>query len=219
MRDAVAYDMACAGWADERELTATVADWFGRLLLAPMDEASLDVHRSETMRGFLFDLGLSLDRVAAAQAFERFLSDAPLASTAARMGHAFVLLFEGVAGPNAISLYESAWSGEGLYQTPFVEMMAILRALDVSVGGTCCEPPDHVGLELAALAEALRQANTDLADRLAQRLRGWIPHVASAVAARADAAPYRELFVLLDAFVSLLPPAAVLCGAHRASLH
>lgn len=205
---------------DDLEATAAVAGWFGQLLLAPVAEAAIDAHRSDTMQRFMLDLGVSLDRSAAAEALALFFRDAQPAWTEARMGHAFVLLFEGVAGPNAISLYESAYSGDGtsLYQTPFVEMQAILRELDVTVSGTCREPPDHLGLELAALAEALRQRKADLADRLTARLRGWVPTVARAVAARPGTRPYREIFALLDAFLSLLPTTASLHDAQSASL-
>ncbi|AJK48242.1 TorD/DmsD family molecular chaperone [Burkholderia plantarii] len=201
--------------ADEREAAAAVADWFGRLLLAPLDAATIEILRNDTLHHFLLDLGRALGQPAAAQALSRFLREPPPERAAARMGHRFVRLFEGVAGPDTIPLYESAHAGEGpgRYRTPFLEMQAVLRELDVAVDGTCHEPPDHLGLELAALAEALRQQKPVLADQLAARLRGWVPNIARALAARHDTGPYGELVTLLDAFLSCLPPAATMQGA------
>ncbi|ACR30662.1 TorD/DmsD family molecular chaperone [Burkholderia glumae] len=204
-----------AARVDEREAAAAVAGWFGRLLLAPLDAATIEIHRNDTLHRFLLDLGSALGRPAAAEALSRFLREPSAEHAAARMGHRFVRLFEGVAGPDVIPLYESAHTGDGssLYRAPFVEMQAILRELDVAVADTCREPPDHLGLELAALAEALAQQKPALADQLAARLRGWVPNIARALAARHDTGPYSELVTLLDAFLSYLPPAATMHGA------
>ncbi|MGU3492400.1 molecular chaperone [Xanthobacteraceae bacterium A53D] len=189
---------------DEMRATACIADWFAGLLLAPPDTAAVERQQGAQALAFIQGLGEDLERRSAASALCDVLASGPADKLSARFGHHYVLLFEGVSGPKSISLYESSYCGEGsgLFNAPFVAMQEILRALDIRVDGPCREPPDHLAIELAALATALRQGRPDIAASLATQLRGWVPAVAVAVSRSPHGGFYAHVFALLDAFLA-----------------
>lgn len=187
----------------ETQATALLADWFAHLLLAPIDTSDIRQLRM-TKHSFVIALGQALDREATVDLLLGAVDHGTVEEIETRLSRDYVRLFEGVAGPKSISLYESSYCGEGpgLFNRPFVEMQDVLRMLDIRVDGTCREPPDHLAIELAAFAKALRLGRPDVADELAVRLRGWVPSVAAAVAPHGGF--YLHLFALLDAFLSLI---------------
>ncbi|MDR3516964.1 MAG: molecular chaperone TorD family protein [Azospirillaceae bacterium] len=185
---------------------AVIADWFSRLVLCPLDAAAVRANRSEEMLAFVAGLADELGVPAASRTIIPFLSDQAPEQIERQLGHCYVLLFDGLSGPKAVSLCESAYAGAGgrLFQAPFTEMLALLRALDVSVGGTCREPADHLAIELAALAEATRQGHAALTTPMIRRLSGWVPLVTQAVCRTGLSDFYAVVFTLLDAFVAVL---------------
>ncbi|GGF68845.1 DMSO-membrane protein [Azorhizobium oxalatiphilum] len=189
--------------SEEAQAMALIANWFSGLLLAPLDAAGIERHRRLQARAFVHTLGVELDCGSAAAALTEALGSGTPEQAEARIAHQYVLLFEGVSGPKSISLYESSYCGEGpgLFNAPFVAMQETLRALDIRVDGPCREPPDHLAVELAALARALLLDRPDEAAGLLGRLRGWAPSVATAVARSPHGGVYAPLFVLLDAFL------------------
>ncbi|QUS40086.1 cytoplasmic chaperone TorD family protein [Tardiphaga alba] len=203
---------ACPARA-EVDASALLADWFAHRLLAPMQ--ACDVKQLQTAEGrhFVRSLGDALDCEAAAHALLAAAGDAP-AVAEVRLSRDYLLLFEGINGPKSISLYESSHCGNGvgLFGAPFVEMQEILRALDIRLDDPCREPPDHLAIELAALAKALRLGKRDIADGLVTRLCRWTPSIGGAVTTSPHCGFYRHLFALLDAFLvataSLLRPTA-----------
>lgn len=75
---------------------------------------------------------------------------------------AYARLFLGAAGPASPAPYESFYASERgtLFQEPAGAMADLLRELDMSVVADMKEPPDHVAIQLSAMAE--------LAERLLQ---------------------------------------------------
>ena len=54
--------------------------------------------------------------------------------------------------------YASAWQGSGrLYDAPVARMQQLLQTLGMVLAQTNHEPPDHLAVQLSALAQALRQ--------------------------------------------------------------
>jgi TorA-specific chaperone len=79
------------------------------------------------------------------------------------------------------SLYESAYTGTGrLFQQPCEDMRRMLSLSSRGVLSECHEPPDHVSIELALLADRLRYRDERLVARLCTSLRGWTPELARA---------------------------------------
>jgi TorA-specific chaperone len=184
---------------------AATADWFGRLVLQPIDAAAVQANCTGAMLAFIAELGDELGAVPAAQAIIACLRSQAPGQVARRLGHFHVMLFDGVSGPQAVSLCESSYAGEGggrLQAAPFVDMRAVLRDLDVSVDAVCHEPADHLAIEMAALAEAMRQGNPALIAQMVRRLSRWIPAVAEAVSRAGLSNFHTALFALLDAFVA-----------------
>lgn len=188
---------------------ATLADWFGRLILRPMDAATAAANRTDEMLDVIAGFGDAFGVPAAANAMIAFLRQHSPNEIERRLGYRYVVLFDGVGGKRTVSLCENAHAegGEPLLQTAFASMQAILRTLDVSVDGTCREPADHLAIELAALAEALRQGNVVLTEQLVQRISRWVPAVAEAVChadpSDADQSEfYAAVFELLAAFIA-----------------
>jgi len=92
---------------------------------------------------------------------------------------AFSRLFDGAGGAKTVSLYESGHvSASGrLFQEPVGAMDKLLRVADVSVSAGTCEPPDHLSIELALLAQCLRGRDRDTEARwlLDAHLLQWVP--------------------------------------------
>lgn len=109
---------------------------------------------------------------------------------------AFAKLFLGAGGPKSAPPYESAYRSESgmLFQEPMAQMAELLRQLDMSVADTLKEPPDHIAIELNALAilsereEQVRQSGEPrlaevLCDQrvalLDDHLLAWLPDFAA----------------------------------------
>jgi TorA-specific chaperone len=185
-------------------MQAVVLDWFSRLILRPLDAEAVSANRFEDVLEFIADLGDELGMEAAAQTIMAFLRENAPDEIERRLGHVYVVLFEGVSGPEAVSLYERSYADETRrqLQAPLVEMLSVFRKLDASVGAECREPPDHLAVELAILAEALRQGNHTLGRHMARRLSRWLPAVKGAASRATCSEFYGAVFALIDAFVS-----------------
>jgi TorA-specific chaperone len=96
------------------------------------------------------------------------------AALALRLERTFGILFLGLAGPQTVPPYESAWRGNGrLFQQPVADMNALLAALDVHVG-LAGEPADHIAIETELLARLIAAGHPARA-ALAERLAAWLP--------------------------------------------
>lgn len=201
--------------------TALIADWFSRMALVPMDKLMLENLRSADMCRFLAELGEWLGQPHAVQPLWAAVQGGDAGQVAADIHLEYIQCFEGLRGPDMISLCESAYVGEGpgLFHSPFVEMQAILQALDVSVGPNCCEPFDHLGLELSALTQALRQQDFVVAEQLRLRMCGWVPKLLDAMKNRVDTGFYRDVVILLEVFLLALPSFSANAGLQTQIYH
>lgn len=190
--------------AQECLVQAAVVDWFSQLFIAPPDRKLLEDCRSERVLDFLTSFGESLDAVDLTTLIADYFRNQAIEDLDQVLSHQYFELFDGAAGPNAVPPYESYYEDANgrLFQQPYVNMMEILKELDVSVTNSCKEPADHLALELAALAEALRQRKSATIDQLLQRLLGWISQLSDSVNVVAKATLYANLLELLIIYLS-----------------
>ncbi|MDR3416177.1 MAG: molecular chaperone TorD family protein [Nevskia sp.] len=122
-----------------------------------------------------------------------------------------VRLFSGFGGPRGHAApYESLYRGEGtrLFGEPAAEMAVLLAANGLAVARDCAEAPDHLAVELLALA-ALLQAGAPGAPGapdaagLRARLAGWVPDFAAACAVCDELGFYAAVAAGLEAFLRL----------------
>ncbi len=157
-----------------------VLDWLAGLFMAPLSPYAVSSHRDGLGASFLEVLadehgcGPGVQRMRLALA----ASDSPVA-VAGKLAFAFTNLFDGPGGRRTVSLYESAHvSASGrLFQAPVSEMNLLLRQVDVSIIDTFREPPDHLSIELALLAQLMRGGTGRHAQvaMLDDHLLAWIP--------------------------------------------
>ncbi|UXN07619.1 MULTISPECIES: TorD/DmsD family molecular chaperone [unclassified Bartonella] len=192
--------------AQECLVGAAILDWFSNLLIAPPDIKLLAEYQTNALSEFLEELGLSLNATKLTGSLTKCLQSNSPEALQGLLSRQYVALFDGFAGPNTVPPYESYYKdAQGrLFQQPYVEMLNILGALDVSVASNCKEPADHLALELAALAEALRQQNSPFIVNLVDRLMSWVPAMGDAVGEKANASFYAELLALLVVYLSSL---------------
>lgn len=155
-----------------------VAEWLSGIFMAPM--SSQQVMHAGTRAGqeALRWMGEQLEVSAAAEALCRSLGQDDAEKLAVHLQRRYTALFEGIFRHRAVLPYESAWQGSerpALGGESVVEMKAVLRALDRHVSNDCCEPPDHLAIELAALSAALHEGQDTIAADLVYRLQGWVP--------------------------------------------
>lgn len=189
------------------EEQAILADFFAKLLIRPLEEDVLETYRTKEISKFLADLGEELQCFDVMRSLLAQLNEGDVSSVQRHLAWMYTMLFEGVSGPRNISLYESGYyeGGTRLFQQPFIEMQAILKKLDVSVEQSCKEPADHISLELAAFAEAIRQDEKDEIASLHQRLMGWVPKLATDVGDAIFGSFYHNVLFLLDAYLTSFP--------------
>ncbi|GAB2713334.1 TorD/DmsD family molecular chaperone [Halomonas garicola] len=163
----------------------TAADWLGGVFAAPPDAGLVETYVAPAGRDALAQMGEQLSAREAAQAIDQALTREAPTPLAVTLQRRYTALFEGIFPPSAVLPYESAWQpgadGTVLGGTPVTEMEATLRALDLHVSGECCEPADHLAIELAALAMALRDGQKRIAQELIRRLQGWVPAFCAAL--------------------------------------
>lgn len=159
----------------------------------------------------IFGAPLELEDIRALRRHGRFgplqaLGTAPLYATDLRRALAAVLapasdeeavsllnsgycqLFLGIGGAAGAPPFESAYRGAGrLFQGPADSMAQLLASCGLRPADGFAEPPDHVAIELSALALLMRPgpsagvANGPAAD-LRERLVEWVPAFARACA-------------------------------------
>lgn len=188
--------MVEAGPAEGR---AIIYAWLSGLFAAVPDAARIALMRSVAGRRFLRALAEEPGFAAAVAdltaVLDRDQTDADLASAVAG---AHAGLFDGAYGPRrSVPPYRSTWTDPNarLFQDATAQMDEVLRRLDLRVAERFCEPPDHLAVHLAVLADlAAREATTtdpaertalqtDQADLLAGHLCDWVPDFARAVSA------------------------------------
>jgi TorA-specific chaperone len=159
---------------------ALVVEWLAGLFMAPLSANAVMSHRDGLGASFL---GVLADEHGCGPGVQRMRSalaadDSPVA-VAGKLAFAFAVLFDGLGGHRTVSLYESAHvSASGrLFQAPVSEMNLLLRQADISINDTFREPPDHLSIELALLAQLMRRGTGRhaQAELLDDHLLAWVP--------------------------------------------
>lgn len=161
------------------------ADWLGSVFAAPPDAELVEAYVDPAGRKTLAQMGERLNARKTLRALEQALTREASAPLAVTLQRRYTALFEGVFRHRAVLPYESAWQpgtdGTVLGGTPVTDMEATLRALDLHVSGECREPADHLAIELAALAMALRDGQDTIAREMTCRLQRWVPAFCAAL--------------------------------------
>jgi len=187
---------------------AFIVEWLAGLFLAPLSLETVQAYR-DGLGTMLVD-ALAEDPGAALGAGRMQL--ALMAETSAMavqrsLAAGFTQLFEGVAGPNTVSLYESAHTGISgrLFQKPVSDMYRLLRLLDVSLSEVFREPPDHLSVELALLGNLIRRTSGHGAQvaLLDDHLLTWIPKFSRECGDADRTGFYAGAAMVLSEFLSL----------------
>ena len=180
---------------------ALVADWLALQFLTPPDAARIEAGRSDHGQAALRQIGMLLDCQDEVETLCRKLVDGPVDDVTVALQRRHTALFEGIFRQRGLPPYASVWDGTGRLYGPAVgRMQGFLRDLDLRLDQTCCEPPDHVAIQLAALAEALRQGRSKLVPALLDELR-WVNQFSAALIEADGTGYYSVVAQLLNAFV------------------
>ena len=180
---------------------ALVADWLALQFLTPPDAARIRAARSTEGQAALRQIGVILGREDVSEALCRLLADGTVTDVTVALQRRHTALFEGIFRQRGLPPYASVWDGTGRLYGPAVgRMQELLRGLDLHLDQTCCEPPDHIAIQLAALAEALQQGRTGLVPALRDELR-WVVGFAASLTAADGNGYYGSVAQLLSAFV------------------
>ncbi|PTW50452.1 TorD/DmsD family molecular chaperone [Rhodovulum kholense] len=159
---------------------AQTAEALASLFLAPPDLETVQALRSMPGQVALGRIGEILGAGSEVDALRQILADGPAEEVVTALGRRHTALFEGIFRQRSLPPYASAWDGTGRLCGPAAgRAQAILRDLDVHLDVTG-EPADHLAVQLAALAEALRQDRSDIAARVLDELR-WTDRFAAAL--------------------------------------
>jgi TorA-specific chaperone len=186
------------------------AEWLSGIVITPMSSQQVAQVSATPGQDALRWMGKQLKASAAAEVLRRILDRADSENLAVHLQRRYTALFEGIFRHRAVLPYESAWQGEdgsSLGGESVVEMKAVLRALDLHVSADCCEPPDHLAIELAALAAALRGGRDTIAADLVQRLQVWVPAFTEALNRQDSGGFYAGAGNLLLALIREAPAA------------
>ena len=178
-----------------------VADWLALQFLTPPDVTRIEAGRSVQGQAALREIGMLLDRPDAAETLCGKLADGSSQDVTVALQRRHTALFEGIFRQRGLPPYASVWDGTGRLCGPAVgRMQGLLRGLDLHLTETCCEPADHIAIQLAALAEALRQGNSELISALLDEL-AWVDRFAAFLTVADGNGYYDAVAQLLGAFL------------------
>lgn len=181
---------------------ALAAQWLSAQFMAAPDAAAVRKASSVQGQQALRLLGECIGCEAEMDRLRRLLSAQPPGDLAASLQRRYTALFEGIFHQRGCMPYASSWDGAGRLCGPAVgRMQDILRQLDVHLAEHCREMPDHLGIQLAALAVALQRDNASVVRALLADL-GWTDSFAAALLAADGEGFYatlaQVLMILLD---------------------
>ncbi|NLC35237.1 MAG: hypothetical protein GX772_02105 [Alcaligenaceae bacterium] len=166
----VPYDLIC------------VAEWLAQLFLTPFDAERVAAARTKQGQAALRSIGETLNQPEAAEQFCLELCSGEIPETVTRLQRRHSALFDGVFRDSGALPYASAWDGTGrLFGAAVSRTQALLDALDVHIPQGCAEPADHLSVQLAGLAEALRQKNAALTGAMLAELDAWADRFADQI--------------------------------------
>lgn len=191
---------------------AFAAEWLAQQFLSAPDVAQLE--RMGTIQGQIVvqRIGEALARPDVAKAICLQLNADSVPAMAVILQRRHTALFEGIFRQRGVSPYASVWDGTGRLYGPAVDrMQVLLRELNVHLRPGCNEPADHIAIELAALAEALRQKQERIVQALLTEMRFWTDRFVTALIAADGDGFYgnagRLLNALLDRIAQACPAA------------
>jgi TorA specific chaperone len=161
--------------------TAAIAAWLAGVFIAPM---SVDVVTEYCSPGGAVLLQALGDELGCNPGIDRMRlaldGDASPREIQRRLSIAYNLLFEGVHDSQTVALYESAYNAQSsrLFQQATADMESMLQHCGLTVAADCCEPPDHLSIELALLGALLQSESQQHVGLLRDRLLTWIPEFA-----------------------------------------
>lgn len=154
------------------------AQWLSQVFGVPATTEHIEQLTAQPAQDSLRWLGEQLDAQAQVQTLSTLLTRDKPDALALHLERRYTALFEGIFRHRAVLPYESAWRKSDL---AIAEMNDILRTLALHVDKNCCEPPDHLAIELAALAQALSEQHYRIAAELVERLASWVPNFSTAL--------------------------------------
>ena len=138
---------------------ADVLDWLAAQFIRAPQREQVHAARSVVGQMLLREMCDVLGNETLMARLGRHLSEGTEEEVTEALQRRYTALFEGVFPRRCALPYASAWQGSGrLYDAPVARMQKLLQVLDMELAQTCHEPPDHLAVQLAALAQALRQA-------------------------------------------------------------
>ncbi|RZT42434.1 TorD/DmsD family molecular chaperone [Cupriavidus agavae] len=213
--------------ADAASLQASMLEWMAGLLAAPPGVTEVAMLRTPEGRRVCEAMADELGCHDAMRELWRGLdggTERSVETVALDVSVAYTRLFEGVAGPPAVSLYESfhatgpAATGQPtpqLFGPAAHEMADLLGRYDLSVGDSR-EPPDHAAIELAFYAALLRDGDAEGVALLRTRLAGWMPAFVAGCRRHDAGGFYGGLAQCLESLLGMGAPAPQRQGSHDA---
>lgn len=186
---------------------ASIAEWLGGLFMAPLSTDAVASYR-HGLGSMLLD---ALDGEPGAAPGARRMrlalrTTGSILESQRGLAAAFTQLFDGVAGPKTVSLYESTRIGESgrLFQHPVGDMNRLLQQLNLSAGDAFREPSDHLCIELALLGRLMRRGSSRAAETalLDDHLLTWVPGFSRDCAAADRTGFYAGAAAVLTDFLS-----------------
>lgn len=146
---------------------ALAAQWLSAQFMAAPDAEAVRMVSSVQGQQALCVLGELIGCEAEMDRLRRLLSAQTPDAVAASLQRRHTALFEGIFHQRGCMPYASSWDGAGRLCGPAVgRMQDILRRLDLHLDEGCREMPDHLGIQLAALAVALQRQDAGVVQAL-----------------------------------------------------
>lgn len=188
-------------YAAKPDVTAFIdtAEWLSSVFAAPLSARQVTHGAAMPGQAALGWMGEQMDAIPVTQVLSQALAKETPESVATHLQRHYTALFEGIFRHKSVLPYESAWCQSEV--APAAQMDATLRALDLHVSDDVCEPSDHLAIELATLAAALRDDKRTIAADLVRRLQGWVPGFTTALAQKDTSGFYDAAGQLLLALI------------------
>ena len=137
---------------------ADVLDWLAAQFIRAPQREQVHAARSVVGQMLLREMGDVLGNETLMARLGRHLSEGTEEEVTEALQRRYTALFEGMFSRQCALPYASAWQGSGrLYDAPVTRMQKLLQTLCMELAPTNHEPADHLAVQLAALAQALRQ--------------------------------------------------------------
>lgn len=153
---------------------AVTAEWLSQLFLQPPRLEQLRCLRSPEGLAALIHVANCVNEPELAEKLHDLLNAQPIEDVQIALQRRHVELFEGVFNKRCLLPYASFWDGTGhLFGPATARMEALMRSLHVSLDRSCADAADHIGIQLALLAESLWQQRPALTAALLAEMAGW----------------------------------------------